>query len=77
MPGTPNQSKSAQQIAWEQISPERQAALIAIADDYNAGRTMWRWLARAGAIGLAVLTGLAAITTIMGIHIGFSSPVNK
>jgi hypothetical protein len=36
MPGTPNQPKSAQQLAWEHLSPERQAALIAIADDFNA-----------------------------------------
>lgn len=66
MPETP---EGKQQYAWEHLSPERQAALIEVADNMIAGRRFWKFILAVGSVvtGIAVL--IAAITQATNVPI--------
>lgn len=45
---------AASNAAPPELTPERLAALVTIADSYRAGAVAWRWLVTLGSIALGV-----------------------
>ena len=65
----PDGDEHSQQYSWDHLSPERQKALIQVADNMIAGTKFWKFLLALGSVvtGLSIL--IAAIVQATNIPV--------
>ena len=61
----PDTDESRQQYSWDHLSPERQKALIEVADNMIAGRRFWKFILAIGSVvtGAAILVAAIVQST--------------